>query len=277
MPQLIIPAVGGADRAGTGQYVARTGAGLVLTGTETTPAVLRDSLLRLLNDPGFREGADRLHQEWLDTPSPADRAAPGGTHRTAPHLAPHTRTDPLVNVLVLGGTGFLGLHVRRTLARGCSRCHGVPHVLHILRASDGLDGIEALVTVEERYRDRIGPVPDHARTIEPTPPNLLLRHCAAVVHHGGSGTAMTATSSGPPQLALPQPADQFAHGDRLAAAGAAISLDTAAGQDDPEVLAASLKTLPAEDGPRAGARELALRMTLMSSPTDVAAELGRLL
>ncbi|MGW2013531.1 nucleotide disphospho-sugar-binding domain-containing protein [Streptomyces sp. NPDC001927] len=71
VPQLIIPAVGGADRAETGQYVAETGAGLVLTDPEITPEVLRDSLLRLLTEPGFREGADRLHQEWLDTPSPA--------------------------------------------------------------------------------------------------------------------------------------------------------------------------------------------------------------
>ncbi|MFD4175962.1 MULTISPECIES: nucleotide disphospho-sugar-binding domain-containing protein [Streptomyces] len=158
----------------------------------------------------------------------------------------------------------------RTLA-----LNGVPHVRRILHAFDGLDGTEALVTVEERYRDEIGPVPDQVRMIDPTPLNLLLRHCAAVVHHGGSGTAMTATSFGLPQLVLPQLADQFAHGDQLSAAGAAISLDTAADQDDPELLATSLKTLLTDDAPRESARRLARHMARMPSPTDVAADLAR--
>ncbi|MEV7116300.1 nucleotide disphospho-sugar-binding domain-containing protein [Streptomyces anulatus] len=88
VPQLVIPAVGGADRMETGQYVAASGAGLVLTEDETTPEVLRDSLLRLLTEPGFREGADRLHQEWLDTPSPAATVPlleqMAAQHRTGP-------------------------------------------------------------------------------------------------------------------------------------------------------------------------------------------------
>lgn len=91
VPQLIIPVVGGADRAETGQYVAATGAGLVLTDPRTTPAVLRDSLLRLLTEPGFQEGAGRLHQEWLDTPSPA-ATVPLLEELTAQH-----RTVPLAH------------------------------------------------------------------------------------------------------------------------------------------------------------------------------------
>lgn len=48
----------------------------------------------------------------------------------------------------------------------------------------------------------------------------LFPRCAAVVHHGGAGTTLTALRAGRPQLILPRTADQPFHGACVRAAGA---------------------------------------------------------
>ncbi|MEU0247484.1 nucleotide disphospho-sugar-binding domain-containing protein [Streptomyces sp. NPDC006235] len=116
----------------------------------------------------------------------------------------------------------------RTLA-----LNGVPLMRRVLHAFDGLTGTEAVATIEPEYAERVGDVPDNVRVIGPTPLHLFLDSCHAMVHHGGTGTVTTATVHGLPQLALPQAADQWANGDRLAEVGAGITLDTAEAQDDP--------------------------------------------
>jgi UDP:flavonoid glycosyltransferase YjiC (YdhE family) len=154
--------------------------------------------------------------------------------------------------------------------------NGVPHLRRILQSFDGLTDTEAVVTVEERYREEIGRVPANVRMIEPTPLHLFLGACSAVVHHGGSGTVMTSTSFGLPQLALPQLADQFAHGDRLAASGAGITLDDAESQDDPQRLSESLTDLLSDPGYRTSAGELGRYMERMPTPSRVVSDLERI-
>jgi hypothetical protein len=51
-----------------------------------------------------------------------------------------------------------------------------------------------------------------------------------IVHHGGTGTVLSALEVGLPQLLLPQGADQFLNAEILAAAGAARALPNAAQQ-----------------------------------------------
>jgi UDP:flavonoid glycosyltransferase YjiC (YdhE family) len=53
------------------------------------------------------------------------------------------------------------------------------------------------------------------------PHALLFPHCAAVVHHGGSGTTAQALRAGVPQVLLPLILDQFHHAHRLFLAGIA--------------------------------------------------------
>jgi UDP:flavonoid glycosyltransferase YjiC (YdhE family) len=154
--------------------------------------------------------------------------------------------------------------------------NGVPLVRHIVNAFRGLPDAEALVTVESEYREAIGPVPPNVRLIDPVPLHLLLGSCAAVVHHGGSGTTMTATSFGLPQLALPQLADQFWHGDRLVEAGAGIAFDDADRQNDPGQLHDALMELLAVPGYRKAAGEIRLEMQEMPPPSEVVAGLEQL-
>lgn len=72
IPQLVVPAVGGSDRAETAQYVAAHGAGLVVEKGRTSPGELRAQLVRLLEEQEFKDGAGRLREEWLKSPGPAE-------------------------------------------------------------------------------------------------------------------------------------------------------------------------------------------------------------
>lgn len=152
-----------------------------------------------------------------------------------------------------------------SLGQSTLEMNGVPFVRDFLREFGKMADVEVIATAGEKHRQEIGPVPDGVRLVDPMPLHLLLEDCDAVVHHGGAGTALTATAFGLPQLVLPQMADQFAFGDRLAASGAAVSVDTAEGQNDPPRLRAALaELLTTEAYPKAAGE---LRREMESLPT----------
>jgi glycosyltransferase (activator-dependent family) len=70
VPQLMLG--DGWDSDLKGEHVERVGAGLYLPMSELTAAGFRDRVLRLLDDPSFTEGAERLRQEVLAEPSPSE-------------------------------------------------------------------------------------------------------------------------------------------------------------------------------------------------------------
>lgn len=70
VPQLIFPSVW--DNAYRARRTAEVGAGLVVPRSELTPAALREGLRRLLDEPQFSAGADRLRREMLTDPAPSD-------------------------------------------------------------------------------------------------------------------------------------------------------------------------------------------------------------
>ncbi|MEU1285116.1 nucleotide disphospho-sugar-binding domain-containing protein [Kitasatospora sp. NPDC005856] len=67
---------------------------------------------------------------------------------------------------------------------------------------------EVVLTAGEPELSGLGPLPPNVRAVDWVPLSALLPSCAAVVHHGGSGTTFTALAHGVPQLVLPQTADQ---------------------------------------------------------------------
>jgi UDP:flavonoid glycosyltransferase YjiC (YdhE family) len=176
------------------------------------------------------------------------------------------------------GTGPGSAGVRRVAVTlgGTLAVNGVPFLRRLLAALGGRPGIELVATVDARHRDALGAVPDGVHVVDPTPLDLFLPGCAAVVHHGGSGTTMTATAFGRPQLVLPQLADHFGHGDRLAALGAGLALDTAEAQHDPALLRDALDALLTEPGYAKAAAELRADIERAPSPARVAADLARL-
>jgi UDP:flavonoid glycosyltransferase YjiC (YdhE family) len=183
------------------------------------------------------------------------------------------------------GTGVLPAWARQ---RGAARrvcvslgnltlaMNGMPLLRHVLAAFDGLADVEAVVTVEREFRDQVGPVPAGVRVIEPTPISLLLPACDAVIHHGGSGTELTAFSFGLPQLVLPQILDCFAVGDRVAASGSGITIEDAASQNSPRLIQDALVDLLASPGYASSARDVRDAMQRMPAPSDLVPPLERL-
>ncbi|MER7273334.1 nucleotide disphospho-sugar-binding domain-containing protein [Dactylosporangium sp. NPDC000244] len=92
----------------------------------------------------------------------------------------------------------------------------------LLEQLSGL-GAQVCIAVPDRHRASLGPLPDGVRAGR-LPLAQALAGCSMIVHHGGSGTAMTAMAAGVPQVILPHFADQFGNAERFSAVGAARSL-----------------------------------------------------
>ncbi|MBB6351429.1 activator-dependent family glycosyltransferase [Nonomuraea muscovyensis] len=86
--------------------------------------------------------------------------------------------------------------------------------------------VEVIATVSP---DRLPPgvkAPDNVRLVDFVPLNSLLPSCAAIVHHGGTGTTCTALAHGVPQLIVPaQLYDERGIALALAGQGAAVVVE----------------------------------------------------
>ncbi|MFI9723677.1 nucleotide disphospho-sugar-binding domain-containing protein [Streptomyces sp. NPDC052396] len=71
VPQLVVP-LPMWDEAVRGRYVAERGAGLVADPEKLEVDQLRAQLVRLLEDPSFRDGTRDLHQDMLAAPAPRE-------------------------------------------------------------------------------------------------------------------------------------------------------------------------------------------------------------
>jgi UDP:flavonoid glycosyltransferase YjiC (YdhE family) len=91
----------------------------------------------------------------------------------------------------------------------------LPELVHALSDLDA----EVMVTATAQDVAALGSLPPSVRVLERLPLRLLLPSCDVVVHHGGSGTAMTALCAGVPQLAITFIAETTLTGLRLANAG----------------------------------------------------------
>ncbi len=89
----------------------------------------------------------------------------------------------------------------------------------------------------------------------------------AVVHHGGSGTALAAMTAGLPQVVMPQGADQFHNAELLTATGAARAFLPGMA---PDVLAQYVAEALTDKEMKASAVKLAEEIAAMPSPADVA-------
>ncbi|WBB78699.1 DUF1205 domain-containing protein [Micromonospora sp. WMMD882] len=72
VPQVIPVEIWGIESPVTGPYMASRGAGIAFNRAEQSVDDMRKQLLQVLQDPSYREGAARVHQDWLSMPSPHD-------------------------------------------------------------------------------------------------------------------------------------------------------------------------------------------------------------
>jgi UDP:flavonoid glycosyltransferase YjiC (YdhE family) len=154
--------------------------------------------------------------------------------------------------------------------------NGLRLVRSIVDSFAELPDVEAIVTIDRDYHERLGPVADNVKVLAPTPINAFLDTCDLVLNHGGANTMMTATGWGIPQVVLPQLADQFAIARRLVAAGAAIAVETAEEQNDPATVRAAVRTVLDDPSYLAAALALKDEMDAMPSPTAVVRDLEEL-
>jgi UDP:flavonoid glycosyltransferase YjiC (YdhE family) len=95
-------------------------------------------------------------------------------------------------------------------------------LLHRLCAALADPGYEVIVAVSDTDRDSVGDLPGGIRVLVNLPLELLLPSCAALVHHGGSGTMLTAGLLGLPQAVFAISPEHTLGGEQLAAYGAGV-------------------------------------------------------
>jgi UDP:flavonoid glycosyltransferase YjiC (YdhE family) len=135
----------------------------------------------------------------------------------------------------------------------------------VLRAVDGL-GCEVIVLATAADAAALGPVPDGVRVAENVPLRSVLPGASAVIHHGGSGSAMTALWAGVPQLTTTFASEQAATGSRVAAAGAGRHLP--GHEADPGALREALHDLLTDTAYRDAAAGLREEMLVQPTPAE---------
>jgi UDP:flavonoid glycosyltransferase YjiC (YdhE family) len=155
--------------------------------------------------------------------------------------------------------------------------HGTTMLHSIMRAVDGLPETEAVLTVRPELREQLPPVPPSVRLVDPTPLDELLPQCDAVVHHGGTGTALTAVAHGVPPLVLTQSHPAYATtGERVQAAGAGRTIADPATQADPAAVRRALAAVLDEPAYREGTGTLRGQMHALPLPAAVVSTLEQM-
>ncbi len=132
---------------------------------------------------------------------------------------------------------------------------------------DGLEGLDVDVLITIGFgKDpaTLEPLASNAHVENYVPQSLLLKHCSAVICHGGPGTILNSLAQGLPLLILPQGADQYVMGDRVLEAGVGLRLVPA--DVNPSSVRASVLALLDEPSYRVGAHRLQREIAAMPDP-----------
>ncbi|MFF4433808.1 nucleotide disphospho-sugar-binding domain-containing protein [Streptomyces sp. NPDC001513] len=208
-------------------------------------------------------------------------------YRTRELEGPATRTVVDVVPASLGGDGT-GLRVRYVpyngggtvpgdlVARGSrpriavtlgtvvTTFAGVDPISRVIAEAASVDA-EFLLAVGDTDLSPLGTLPANVRPLPWVPLAQLLDSADAVVHHGGSGTMLTAAARGVPQLILPQGADHFINVD--AATGLGFALRASGDSVDADLLGRLLT----DDDLRKAAATTQAEISALPSPADLVA------
>ncbi|WP_046780143.1 nucleotide disphospho-sugar-binding domain-containing protein [Streptomyces yangpuensis] len=148
-----------------------------------------------------------------------------------------------------------------TLGTVLTEMDGVNAIVRLIEAAASVDA-EFLLAVGDADITPLGTLPDNVRALPWVPLAELLTASDALVHHGGSGTLLTALQAGLPQLLLPQGADHFINADALTATGAALR------SASDEVDTALLTRLISDPALREGADRLRAENAALPTPAE---------
>lgn len=197
----------------------------------TRPASMRDPAAPL--PAGFRELR----------PEPDDRA--GLTDGEPTSWPPPARGRPRIAV-TLGTVSSNRVDLLRPIVEGCAE--------HPVEVVVGLGADPAT----------LGPVPGNVRVDRYVPMSDILPTCAAIVHHGGSGTTLAALAAGVPMVVIPIAADQFDNTEATLRTGAALLVD--AGAVTADTVGAAVGRLLSEPPFGDRARAVAGEIAAMAGP-----------
>ncbi|MET8540995.1 nucleotide disphospho-sugar-binding domain-containing protein [Kitasatospora sp. NPDC004799] len=223
---------------------------------------LRALMLAEMADTFARHGIDRL-------PEPAE------TVDLAPPSMAGERYGCSMRPAAYNGEAELPAHltvpadrprVAVTLGTVPPKTDGLTRIERVIAAAAEVDA-EFVLATGELELGTLGPLPDNVRPYGWIPWRALLDTCAAAIHHGGSGTALSALDAGIPQLVLPDGSDRFVTADAVRDRGAGL----AAGAE--EIGPALLDRLLTDAALAGAAREVGAEIAAMPSPTEVARHL----
>merc|ERR1719474_65401 len=89
-------------------------------------------------------------------------------------------------------------------------------------------------------QDLLAYAAEHVLFVKTAPHEWLFPQCAAIVHHGGSGTTAAALRSGTPSIVTPCGFDQFSNARMVARSGAGLNLPQVS-RLEPEELADAMR------------------------------------
>ncbi|MCQ6556766.1 DUF1205 domain-containing protein [Streptomyces sp. C10-9-1] len=147
-----------------------------------------------------------------------------------------------------------------------ARWGGIAILGPLMEAARGLEA-EFVVTLGGGDPALLSDVPPNVRLVDWVPLDLLLDGCDAIIHHGGSGTMLTAAAAGLPQCVIPRGSYQQTGADLLPARGIGIVAE-------PGTLgAAECRTLLKDGRLRENARQVRSELLAMPTPAET---VGRL-
>ena len=153
-----------------------------------------------------------------------------------------------------------------TLGSVVPQMGGVAALTPFLRAAGSVDA-DFVVTLGGADPAAFGDVPDNVRLLAWVPLGALLAGSDAVIHHGGSGTTLTALNAGLPQYVLPQGADQFQNAEIVAKSGAGAVVTPT------DLDADRLGELVADTPMRGAAQAISAEMATQPTPADLVPDL----
>ncbi|MFD4657106.1 nucleotide disphospho-sugar-binding domain-containing protein [Kitasatospora sp. NPDC058444] len=224
---------------------------------------LRALMLAEMADTFARHGIDLLPEpaETIDLapPSMAGQERYGRTMRPVAYNGEGALPDQLA----------LPAHRPRvavTLGTVPPKTDGLTRIERVIEAAADVDA-EFVLATGELGLGTLGTLPDNVRGYGWVPWRELLGTCAAAIHHGGSGTALSALDAGIPQLVLPDGSDRFITADAVRERGAGLR---ASAED---IAPALLEQLLTDDTLTRAAREVSAEIAAMPTPTAVAQHL----
>lgn len=153
-----------------------------------------------------------------------------------------------------------------TLGTEVPRWAGLDVITEFVAAAEDLD-VELVLGLGGASPETLGDLPPNVRAYSWIPIAEIAPTCAAIVHHGGAATMLTACATGIPQCVVPHGGDQFMHAPMLAKRGVALVLETH--EVDGDAIRETLPRLVSDPDLRRAAAEVRDEMAAYPSPAAV--------